>query len=61
MPWQLNRIQYPVNNLGNGKRIGIWVQGCSLSCKGCISQTLQNQKGGNQVNIEQLINKIRKV
>ena len=29
---------YPVYTLGPGKRLGIWLQGCSLHCKGCMSQ-----------------------
>lgn len=34
----LSRIHFPVSTLGPGKRIGIWFQGCSLRCPGCISQ-----------------------
>ena len=60
MFWRLNRIQYPVYNLGVGKRVGIWVQGCTLACKGCISETLQPETGGQQINIEQLVNEIVK-
>lgn len=61
MLWKLNRIQYPVYNLGEGKRIGIWVQGCSLCCKDCISMTLQTKTGGHEINIEKLVNEILKV
>jgi len=61
MLWKLNRIQYPVYNLGKGKRIGIWVQGCSLACEGCISQTLQTKAGGQEINIAQLVDEIVKV
>lgn len=61
MYWKLNRIQYPVYNLGKGKRISVWVQGCSFGCKGCISQTLQTKKGGKLVDIENLVYKISKV
>lgn len=34
----LNKAHYPVTVLGPGRRIGLWVQGCSIGCKGCISQ-----------------------
>lgn len=54
MYWRLNRIQYPVFNLGPGKRIGIWTQGCSLHCPGCISKSLWDAKGGRYVNVAQL-------
>lgn len=34
----INKAHYPVTVLGPGRRIGLWVQGCSIGCKGCISQ-----------------------
>jgi anaerobic ribonucleoside-triphosphate reductase activating protein len=34
---QLNKAHYPVTALGPGKRIGIWMQGCSIQCPGCVS------------------------
>ena len=34
---RLSRIHYPVTTLGPGRRIGIWFQGCSIRCAGCIS------------------------
>ena len=34
----INKLHFPVTVLGPGRRIGIWVQGCSIGCKGCISQ-----------------------
>jgi anaerobic ribonucleoside-triphosphate reductase activating protein len=55
MYWRLNRIQYPIYNLGFGKRIGIWVQGCSIKCKGCISPSLQSFDNGRNVKIEELL------
>ena len=33
----LSRIHFPVTTLGPGRRIGIWMQGCSIRCPGCIS------------------------
>lgn len=37
MRLRLSRLSYPVTVLGPGKRVGIWVQGCTLGCKGCIA------------------------
>lgn len=34
----LNKAHYPVTVLGPGQRIGLWLQGCSIGCKGCVSQ-----------------------
>lgn len=34
---QINKAHYPVTVLGPGKRIGIWLQGCSIHCKHCVS------------------------
>ena len=36
----LNRIIPSITNLGPGKRIGLWLQGCSLRCRGCMSPEL---------------------
>ena len=35
---QLNKAHWPVTVLGPGKRIGLWVQGCTIGCRGCVSQ-----------------------
>ncbi len=56
MNWRLNKIQYPVYNLGEGKRIGIWVQGCNLGCVGCVNKTLWNSKGGKSISVIDVFN-----
>lgn len=33
----LNRVHFPVTALGPGRRVGIWLQGCSIRCPGCMS------------------------
>lgn len=35
---QVNKAHYPVTVLGPGKRLGLWLQGCTLRCRGCVSQ-----------------------
>lgn len=46
----LSRIHYPVSTLGPGARIGIWFQGCSIRCPGCISlDTWAPNRGGTTV------------
>ena len=34
---EISRLHFPVTTLGPGRRIGIWFQGCSIRCAGCIS------------------------
>jgi anaerobic ribonucleoside-triphosphate reductase activating protein len=33
----VSRLHFPVRALGPGKRIGVWLQGCTIRCPGCIS------------------------
>jgi anaerobic ribonucleoside-triphosphate reductase activating protein len=37
MKLALSRVHFPVTTLGPGRRLGIWLQGCSIRCPGCIS------------------------
>lgn len=37
MKLSLSRVHFPVTTLGPGRRLGIWFQGCSIRCPGCIS------------------------
>lgn len=37
MNLSLSRVHFPVTTLGPGRRLGIWFQGCSIRCPGCIS------------------------
>lgn len=36
-PIALSRLHFPVTTLGPGRRVGVWLQGCSVRCPGCIS------------------------
>ena len=33
----LSRTHFPVSTLGPGRRLGLWFQGCSIRCPGCVS------------------------
>jgi anaerobic ribonucleoside-triphosphate reductase activating protein len=33
----LSRLHFPVTTLGFGRRVGVWFQGCSIHCPGCVS------------------------
>ena len=56
----INLVHYPVYTLGVGERIGIWFQGCSIRCKGCMSKYTWDFNEKYKMNIEELINKILK-
>ncbi|MGK8206428.1 4Fe-4S single cluster domain-containing protein [Burkholderia cenocepacia] len=43
---RVSRLHFPVTTLGPGKRIGIWFQGCSIRCPGCISMDTWASVGG---------------
>lgn len=46
----LNRLHYPVTTLGHGRRVGVWFQGCTLRCPGCVSvDTWAPQRGETTV------------
>jgi len=34
----INKAHYPVTVLGPGRRLGLWLQGCSIRCRSCVSQ-----------------------
>jgi anaerobic ribonucleoside-triphosphate reductase activating protein len=34
----LAKAHYPVTTLGPGRRAGIWTQGCTIACPGCVSR-----------------------
>jgi anaerobic ribonucleoside-triphosphate reductase activating protein len=51
----INKAHFPVTVLGPGRRIGIWMQGCSLGCKGCISRDTWDQDPGRELPVESLL------
>jgi anaerobic ribonucleoside-triphosphate reductase activating protein len=49
-PIRISRLHFPVRALGPGARIGIWLQGCSIRCPGCISlDTWSTSRGETSV------------
>lgn len=54
----VSRIHFPITALGPGKRVGIWFQGCSLRCKGCLSPDTWQVKT-SQLTVRQLLAQLR--
>lgn len=50
----LSRVHFPITTLGPGQRVGIWFQGCSIRCPGCISADTWALKRG-ETTVEQVI------
>ena len=48
------RIQYPVTVLGPGRRVGVWFQGCTIGCAGCMSQDTWDPVGGERLTVGDL-------
>lgn len=43
---RVSRVLFPVRSLGDGARVGLWLQGCSLGCRGCVTPHLWSTEGG---------------
>jgi anaerobic ribonucleoside-triphosphate reductase activating protein len=55
MRLQLNKAHYPVTALGPGTRVGIWVQGCSIHCAGCVSRDTWAPDPARAIEIDELM------
>ena len=53
----VSRIHFPVTTLGPGRRLGIWFQGCSIRCPGCISMDTWAE-GRGSTTVEEVVNSI---
>jgi anaerobic ribonucleoside-triphosphate reductase activating protein len=51
----VNKAHYPVTVLGPGQRIGIWLQGCSIRCHGCVSQDTWDADPGKLMPVAALL------
>jgi anaerobic ribonucleoside-triphosphate reductase activating protein len=38
MSIEISRLHHPVTVLGAGTRAGVWVQGCTIGCDGCLAR-----------------------
>ena len=53
----VSRIHFPVTTLGPGRRLGVWLQGCSIRCPGCISVDTWDA-GVGEVSIDELLDAV---
>lgn len=57
----IDRLLYPVETLGPGKRIAIWVVGCGHYCKGCSNPELWTENGQEPITPEALFVAIQQI
>jgi len=50
----VSRLHFPVTTLGPGRRLGVWLQGCSIRCPGCISVDTWDE-GSGMIDAEELL------
>lgn len=61
MSWSLeieiliSRLHDPVTVLGFGRRIGIWMQGCTVGCSGCIARDTWDFDQSRAVTVEEVV------
>lgn len=57
---QIDRVLYPIETLGPGKRIGIWTIGCPHHCHNCSNPELWALDDSRNIAVETLMNMIKK-
>lgn len=50
-----SHAHFPVTTLGYGQRVGIWLQGCTIRCSGCIVPETWVQAEEHRVSVETLL------
>ncbi len=55
----VNLIAYPVKVLGYGERVGLWTQGCSIGCNGCMSRHTWDFDKSKEMSISEIVKKVK--
>ena len=58
MELNLHSLAYPVTALGPGRRVAVWVAGCPLRCKGCITPQLLSSDAGKGIAVSRLAQRL---
>ncbi len=56
----INLLHFPVRTFGIGTRVGLWFQGCSSRCEGCMSKHTWIQEESYKINLNSLVEKIKR-
>jgi anaerobic ribonucleoside-triphosphate reductase activating protein len=57
----INKAHFPVTVLGPGRRIGLWLQGCSIRCAGCVSRDTWERDAAREMPLATLLDWCRGV
>ncbi len=57
----VNLLYFPVKVLGPGERVGLWLQGCTIRCKGCMSNHTWEFEDKYLMEVEHLVEKINQL
>lgn len=52
---RISRVHHPVTVLGPGERFGVWFQGCTIGCAGCIAQDTWDADGGTDTTVDEVL------
>lgn len=55
MTLYLNKAHFPVDVLGHGPRVGLWLQGCTIRCFGCISRDTWNYDPETSITVSEIM------
>jgi anaerobic ribonucleoside-triphosphate reductase activating protein len=55
----VSRIHFPVTTLGFGRRVGLWLQGCSIRCPGCLSKDTWEVTSAHRVPKDEVLRQLR--
>lgn len=49
---RISHLAWPVTSLGPGRRAAMWLAGCPMRCKACITPQLQSENSGYAIHLE---------
>jgi anaerobic ribonucleoside-triphosphate reductase activating protein len=52
---EISRLHHPVTVLGPGTRAGIWVQGCTIGCAGCLAHDTWDRRSDRAVPVTEVL------
>lgn len=54
-----SHAHFPVTTLGHGRRLGVWLQGCTIGCAGCVAPQTWTRTAAHRVELTALLDRLR--